>query len=526
VRLEAVIDPTSRRIALLVAGCFFMENLDTTIVATSAPQLAASLRTTTTATGLVLTAYLMALAVFIPLSGWLTARFGARRILLTAITVFTLASLGCAVSTGLGELVATRAVQGLGGAMMVPVGRLIVVARTAKPDIPRLMSYVVWPGLVAPVVAPLLGGLLTTYASWRWMFLINVPLGVVAFAVAWRLVRVQERADELPRLDWSGLLLVGLGLGGLTYTAHLISDAAGSWPEIGLFGAGSLVLLAAAVWHLRRAEDPLIDLSTLRVASFRSSALGGSLHWMVVAAVPFVLPLLFQEVFGWSAVHSGAVVLFVFVGNIGIKPATTFLINRFGPRALLIGATLLMAATMLACTGWTAGTPLAVIAAVTLLSGVARSVGLTGYSTIAFADLHGAALRHANTLSAAAQQTAMGLGVAMAAVGLRLGAIVTGSADGAVSIAAYRVDFALLAGLALLAAAEAIALRRGTGDVIRGARPAAAGSPPATADSPARRATADSPAQRATADSPAQRATADSPAGRATAESPACRTGR
>jgi EmrB/QacA subfamily drug resistance transporter len=476
-----VIDRTHRRAALLVAGCFFMENLDTTIVATSAPALAASLHTSTTAIGLVLTAYLLALAVFIPLSGWLAARFGARRIFLTAIAVFTAASLGCAASTGLGELVALRVLQGIGGAMMVPVGRLVVVARTAKPDIPKLMSYVIWPGLVAPVIAPLLGGLLTTYAGWQWMFLINIPLGVVAFAVAWRLVRSQERTDDLPRLDWAGLLLVGCGLGGLTWAAHLVSDGTGltgGWAVVTGTLAGSLLLLVAAGWHLRRSPAPLIDLSALRFASFRSSVLGGSLFWMVVSAVPFLLPLLFEEVFGWSAVRSGAVVLWVFVGNIGIKPATTFLINRFGPRALLIGSTLLMVCSLAACAVWTGATPLVVIALVACLSGVARSVGLTGYSTIAFADVHGTELRHANTLSAAAQQTAMGLGVALAAVGLRLGGAVSGVLPGGVDpITAYRVDFALLALLALLAAVDAVALRRGTGDAIRSRRePAATGA--------------------------------------------------
>ncbi|MFD5754481.1 MFS transporter [Streptomyces sp. NPDC127044] len=212
--------------ALLVAGCFFMEMLDGTIVSTAAPQIARDLHTAPTSVGLVITAYLVTLAVLIPLSGWLTARFGPRRVFLTAITVFTLASLACAFAPNLGALVGTRVLQGVGGAMMVPVGRLVVLTGTAKRELPRMVAYIVWPGLVAPVLAPLLGGLITTYASWHWIFLLNVPLGVVALLVAHRLIAPAPR-DETPPLDLVGTLLTCTGLAALTWTAHLLSDPAG-----------------------------------------------------------------------------------------------------------------------------------------------------------------------------------------------------------------------------------------------------------------------------------------------------------
>jgi MFS family permease len=273
------IDSRQRAVALLVAGCFFMENLDGTIVSTAAPQIAASLRVQPTAVGLVITAYLLTLAVLIPLSGWLTARLGARRVFLSAIVIFTAASLACALSTDLTMLVAMRVLQGAGGAMMVPVGRLVVLARTEKPDIPRVMSYIVWPGLIAPVIAPLLGGIITTYADWRWMFLLNIPLGFVAFFVAWRLI-VTAPVTTPPRLDWVGVALVGVALGGLTYASHLLSEPDTSAPIAVATLAVSLLAGGIAGWHLLRVGAPLISLRTLRVQTFRASVIGGSLFWL------------------------------------------------------------------------------------------------------------------------------------------------------------------------------------------------------------------------------------------------------
>ena len=468
--LDSVIDIHLRRTALLVAGCFFMENLDTTIVATSTPRLAAALQVSPTSTGMVLTAYLLALAVFIPLSGWLTSRFGPRRIFMTAIAVFSISSLGCALSATLTELVVTRVSQGIGGAMMVPVGRLVVISSVAKPDIPRIMSYVLWPGLVAPVIAPLAGGLITTYASWRWMFGINIPLGVLAFTAASRLIRANGQTGYRTPPDWTGLLLTGLGLGGLSYAGQLIADRGASGPVAGVVGVVSVLLLVAAVAHLRRRPHPLIDLSALSISTFRVAALAGSLFWMAVMAVPFLLPLLFQEVFGWSPVRSGAVVLFVFVGNIAIKPLVNPLINRLGLRTLLIASAVLLAAAMLACATLGPTMPMVAVAVIVLISGVARSMGLGSFAIIAFADIPAPMMRHANTLSAALTQTAMGLGVAVAAVGLRIGGWLSNGSTR--DITAFRIDFCLLGLVAAAALLNIFRLHRTAGDAVRSGRAA------------------------------------------------------
>lgn len=466
------ISPRKRGIALLVAGCFFMENLDGTIVSTAAPRIGASLGVSATAIGLVITAYLLTLAVLIPLSGWLTARFGARRVFLAAIALFTLASLACAAASDLGVLVALRVVQGAGGAMMVPVGRLVAMSGVAKPDLPRIVSYIVWPALLAPVIAPLLGGVITTYASWRWLFLINIPLGILAFAVAWRLIEGGPAA-EVTKLDWLGVVWTSAGLGALTYTGHLLSGTGGSWAAPTAFGAASVLLLALAVRHLLRAGDPLIDLGTLRTQSFRASVSGGSAFWVAVGSVPFLLPLLFQEVFGWSAVRSGSLVLFVFVGNIGIKPATTYLFGRFGYRPLLVVSGVALAGSMVCCAFLTAGTPLWLIGAIAVVSGAARSLGLTGYSTLAFADIPQERMRDANTLNATANQMAAGLGIAAATVALRLGGPIADGLLGRTSAAlSYGVAFCLLALAALAAVAGAARLHPRTGDALRGRVPA------------------------------------------------------
>ncbi len=464
-----MIDARHRNVALLVAGCFFMEMLDGTIVTTASPQIGRSLHAPPGQTGLLVTAYLLTLAVLIPLSGWLTKRLGNRLVFLTAIALFTLASVGCAVSVSLGELVAMRVLQGVGGAMMVPVGRNMVVSAAAKEDLLRITSYVVWPALMAPVIAPLAGGLLTTYASWHWIFLINAPLGVVAFGVAWRLITGARPGTAPPPLDWAGVVLTCAGLGGLTYTAHLLSLAAPSAAEATVFAVASAAALAGAIWHLRRAPHPLLNLRTLRVDTFRVSQVGGSLYWLVVGAVPFLLPLLWQTQFGWSPVKSGAIAAFVFVGNVGIKPATTPLINRFGFRKLLVSSAVIMAVVMAALGFTTAATPLPVIALLTLISGITRSAALTVYSTIGFADMPADLMRDANTLFATTTQLAAGLAVAFATVALRIGSLLPGAAT---STAAYTLAFGILAVISLVAAAEALRLQPGAGDAVRTGRPA------------------------------------------------------
>ncbi|MFM9919811.1 MFS transporter [Lacisediminihabitans sp. H27-G8] len=452
-----------RNIALLVAGTFFMENLDGTILTTAAPSIGRSFGVPSVAIGITITAYLLTLAVLIPLSGWVTRRLGSRRVFLSAIVIFTLASVLCALSTSLPELTVMRVLQGVGGAMMVPVGRLAVLRVTDRADLIRAIALLTWPALVAPVVAPLAGGIITTYATWHWIFLINVPLGIVAFVAALRLIPSEER-ETPPPLDWLGLALTCTGLGSLVYLGSLLAERdPGVLATIGwaVVGAG---LIGLAIAHQLRARHPLLDLRPLRIETFRLAHAGGSLFRLTVNAVPFLLPLLFQDVFGYSPLLSGALVLFVFVGNIAIKPATSALLRRFGFRAVIMAASAAAALTMVLMALLSNATPLWLVIVLLTASGVARSTGFTAYNTIAFADVERVEMTDANTLASTLQQVAAGFGIAVGAVALRLGdSFASGSGS-------FAFAFAVLAALTALATVEALLLSRSAGENIRPAR--------------------------------------------------------
>ncbi len=461
-------DTRQRNIALLVAGTFFMENLDGTILTTAAPSIGKSLGVPSVAVGVTITAYLLTLAVLIPLSGWITRRFGSRRVFLVAIAVFTIASILCAVSTSLTELTIMRVLQGIGGAMMVPVGRLAVLRVTDRSDLVRAIALLTWPALVAPVIAPLAGGLITTYATWHWIFLINVPLGVIAFIAALRLIPM-EPLETPPRLDWIGLLLTCSGLGALVYLGSLFSEGSFGVLEIIVWAVGGFVMVGLAIAHQLRTRHPLLDLRALRIETFRLSHAGGSLFRLSVSAVPFLLPLLFQDVFGWSPVFSGAIVLFVFIGNIAIKPATTPLLRRFGFRTVIIGATTAAALSMALMSFIAASTPWWLVILLLTFSGIARSVGFTAYNTIAFADVKRVEMTDANTLASTLQQVAAGFGVAVGAIALRAGDLIVGG-NGAGS---FQLAFAVLAVLTAAATVEALRMTATGGENIRPVRQSA-----------------------------------------------------
>jgi EmrB/QacA subfamily drug resistance transporter len=461
-----------RKVALLVAACFFMEILDGTIVTTAAPRLAASLDVPVTSTALVMTAYLVTLAVLIPASGWLAARFGARRVFLSAIAIFTLSSLGCGLSASLEQLVGLRILQGVGGAMMVPVGRLVVLSDAPKSELLKWVAYLVWPALVAPVIAPLAGGVITEYASWRWIFLINLPLGALAFAAAWRLIERRE-LESAPPLDRAGLILTGAGLAALTYAAHIASEDAPSWGLAGALGVTAIVLLVAATRHLLRVPAPLVNLRVLQIPTLGNTIAGQVLFLFTTASVPFLLTLLFQDVFGWSPVKAGALVIGVFVGNIAIKPATTPLINSFGFRPVLLAAAVILAVTSVACGLLTAGTPIPAIAVLAVISGAARSTGMTVYSTMAFSDVPSDRMRDANTLSSTVLMLGAGLGIAASSIAVRAGGPLGDMLPGRQGAGtAYTIAFAVMALFALAAAACALRLDRTAGDVLRTQRAA------------------------------------------------------
>jgi EmrB/QacA subfamily drug resistance transporter len=458
----------NRPLALLVAGTLFMEILDGTIIATAAPAIAADLGVAPVDVNLAMTAYLVTIAIGIPVSGWLTDRFGGRRVLMSAIAVFTVASLLCALSTTLPMLVAMRVLQGVGGALMVPVGRLVVLRATTKQDLLDAVAYLTWPALVAPVIAPALGGWVVGVASWHWIFLINLPLGVVALVVAARIVPAREEQTSVPPLD-----LVGFGLCAGTLAALLIGlellgpqYAEGAGAPVGTLLGAVLLGLLTAVW-LRRTPHPLLRFGALRLQSFRVSNLGGGVYRMVISAAPFLLPLMFQVGFGWSPVQAGLLVLLLFLGNVGIKPATSPLIRTFGFRTVLIGSIAGGLLVFLAIAMLRPGTSLVVTGTLLVLSGVFRSIGFSAYNSLQFADLDTADMTDANTLASTLQQVAVAMGVAVGAVVLRVVDLAAGPQQ-LDPVTPYAIAFVVLAVLMLHPLVEALVLHRRAGDEVAG----------------------------------------------------------
>ncbi len=455
-------DRTTRGLALLVAGTFFMEILDATVLAPAAPHIAADLGVQPVTVNVAITAYLLTLAVFIPISGWLTERYGARRVFMAAIVIFTVASAGCAAAVNLPMLVGTRMLQGVGGALMVPVGRLVVIRTTAKTDLVRAIAYLTWPALTAPLVAPAIGGILSTYASWRLIFLVNLPLGLVALLLARRLVP-DLRAERPARLDWRGFVLVAAGTAALVAGLEAVAGQDPHWAlAIALLGFAA-VALGVTVAYLRRAERPLVDLRILRIPTYRVTALGGSVFRALITAIPFLLPLFFQLGFGWTAAQAGLVVIALFAGNVGIKPVTTPLMRRFGMRAVMLGAVLASAACLAGIALLDRSTPLVLTLGVLALSGIFRSIGFTTYNTVAFADVPPERMTSANTLMSTIQELGSGLGVAVGALLVRLGGTFTEGAE-----TSFRVAFVVLAILLVIPAVEAFRLPGTAGNVVAG----------------------------------------------------------
>ncbi|ELZ7179635.1 TPA: MFS transporter [Klebsiella pneumoniae] len=406
--------------ALLVAGAFFMEFLDGTVIATALPDMARDFGITAVELNIGISAYLITLAVLIPASGWIADRFGARAIFTLALAIFTLASVFCGLSTEVHIFVAMRILQGVGGALMVPVGRLAVLRTTPKHQLIKAIATLTWPALVAPIIGPPLGGFITRYASWHWIFFINVPLGLAAIILSLRIIP-DIRETERRSFDLSGFITTSVAMVSLVTAMERLGDRQPQiWPTLALAALGFGCLLYS-IRHFRRAAAPMVRLDALQVPTFRVTMYGGSLFRASISAVPFLLPLLFQVGFGMDPFHSGLLVLAVFVGNLTIKPATTPLIRWLGFRRLLLINGALNVCSLLACALLTPQTPVWAIMLILYLGGVFRSIQFTGVSTLAFADVPAAQMSDANTLFSTASQLAVGLGITLGAIGIRLG---------------------------------------------------------------------------------------------------------
>ncbi|HWT38003.1 MAG TPA: DHA2 family efflux MFS transporter permease subunit [Paraburkholderia sp.] len=459
----------SSLIVTLVAAAFFMENLDGTIIATALPQMAHSFGVHAVDLSIGITSYLLTLAVFIPISGWAADRFGVRNVFTAALAVFTLSSVACGMTDGLVAFTAARVVQGIGGAMMVPVGRLAVLRATPKDDLMRAISIITWPGLVAPVIGPPLGGFITTYSSWRWIFYLNVPLGVIGIVLAWRFIGADRDTQKRP-FDTLGFALCGIAGTAIMYAMELFGRSDAPWREALAFLAVGMLAGIAALAHLRRNPHPVVDLSAFRVKTFAVAMGGGSLFRVSISAVPFLLPLMFQLGFGMNAFHSGLLTLVVFAGNLSMKLVTTPVMRRFGFRPVLLVNGALAALSIASMSLLTATTPLVLMVIVLFASGLSRSLQFTAVNTLSFADVPKPQMSGASTLSSTLTQMTMGMGVALGAIAMRLAAWMHGHDARSVTPADFSVAFVLVAAVGLVAIADVFGLERDAGAHVSGHR--------------------------------------------------------
>jgi EmrB/QacA subfamily drug resistance transporter len=403
-----------RLIPLIVATALFMENMDSTVIATSLPAIAADIGTSPLTLKLAINSYLLSLAVFIPASGWTADRFGARIVFALAVAVFMVGSIGCAVSGSVTDFVFARILQGMGGAMMTPVGRLVLLRSIDKSALVNAMTWVTVPALIGPVIGPPLGGFITTYFSWHWIFLINIPIGLVGIVMALKFIDPIKSIDPEP-FDLYGLLLAGIGLAGIAFGLSVAGLNLLPWSVVAaLVGVGS-ISMTLYVLHARKTGSPVLDFSLLRLSTMRAAIIGGFLFRLGIGALPFLLPLLMQVGFGLSPFQSGLVTFASAVGAMGMKTLASRIIRTFGFRNMMTVNAIISAFFLGACALFTVTTPLLLIFIILVVGGFFRSLEFTAINTVAYADIEPAQMSRATTLVSVNQQLAVSAGVAIGA---------------------------------------------------------------------------------------------------------------
>ena len=408
----------ARILPLIVATALFMENLDSTVIATSLPRIAADLGTSPIHLKLALTSYLLALAIFIPASGWASDRFGARTVFRLAIITFAAGSISCGASNTLGWLIVSRVLQGIGGSMMVPVGRLIVLRTTPKAGLVAALAWLTVPALVGPVMGPPLGGFITTYFDWRWIFWINIPIAVLGLILA-TIYIPKITTDAVRAFDFLGFLLVGPGLAAFLTGLTMAGLGMASATVMSSLTFGGMALVIAYVFHALRVEAPLVDLRLLHWPTFRIAAAGGMFFRVGGGATPFLLPLLFQLGFGLTPFQSGMMTFASGIGAITMKFLAQPLLMRFGFRRILIWNAIISCCFVALPATFTASTPYLVMVGTLFLGGTCRSLQFTSINAMAYADVPSERLSSATSFNAVLQQLSSSIGITIAAFGLQ-----------------------------------------------------------------------------------------------------------
>ena len=408
-------DTAKRLLPWLVAVGFFMESLDTTILNTAVPAIAHALAVPPLDMKAVLASYTLSLAVFIPTSGWMANRFGTRRVFAWAIGTFTTSSFLCGISTDIHALVAFRILQGCGGAMMLPVGRLVLVRAFAKSELIRAMSFVAIPGLVGPMLGPMLGGLIIAYFHWSVIFFVNIPIGILGLALVRRHLPNYRAAKSDP-IDFVGLVLFGSGITLLSYVLEVFGEHTLSGREIASFLAIAATLLAAYYMHSIHVLHPLLRLGLVRIRSFRVAVRGNLFTRLGIGGLPFLLPLLYQVGLGYTPLQSGLMIMPQALAAISFKFTLPGILRKFGYRRVLIANTAMLGVMLMAFSLIDVGTPGWLIALLAFGYGFFTSTQYTSMNTLAFADVAGEEAAGASTIASTVQQLAVSFGIASASL--------------------------------------------------------------------------------------------------------------
>ena len=416
------------KVPLIVAVALFMENMDSTVIATSLPAIAADIGTNPLALKLAVTSYLLSLAIFIPASGWTADRFGARTVFRTAIGIFVIGSIACALSSSLTDFVFARILQGMGGAMMTPVGRMVLVRSISRRELVSAMAWVTTPALIGPVIGPPVGGFITTFATWHWIFLINVPIGILGIVLATKYIE-DVRAEHHERFDIVGMIYAGLGIAGLAFGLSVLGLNFLPWSVVVSLIIGGSVFIAAYLVHAKHTAIPALDLTLFKLPTFRASVLGGFIFRIGIGALPFLLPLMLQVGFGKSPFESGLITFASAAGAMGMKMAAATMLKRFGFRAILMFNAVISSCFLAACYFFSSTTPATIMFGVLLIGGFFRSLQFTSINTIAYAEIEQARVSRATALVSVGQQLSISAGVAIGALAVDLTAQFRGHAD-------------------------------------------------------------------------------------------------
>jgi EmrB/QacA subfamily drug resistance transporter len=457
----------TRRTAVIVACAMFMQSLDSTVIATALPTMAKTFGADPVHMNVALTSYLLSLAVFIPASGWIADRYGARTVFRIAIAVFTLGSVLCGRADSLAFLVVSRILQGIGGAMMVPVGRLVLLRTAAKQELVAAMAWLTVPALLGPVLGPPVGGFIVTYFSWRWIFDINVPIGILGITLVSLFVE-DVREPPRGRFDGIGLLLCGVALAGLMFGLETAGRGVVPHSTTAAMLAIGVVAVIGYLLHARRHPAPLLDLSLMRLPCFGVALSAMMLFRTGIGAIPFLLPMMLQVGFGDSAAQSGLITFASSAGALVMKPATQHALRLFGFRDTLVWNGVISAVMIAICAAFRPTWPAAAIYAALLIGGFFRSLQFTAYNTLAYGDVPRARMSSATSLYVTCQQLAATIGISTGAVSLEISTALSGRA------APQPIDFShaflVVAMFTLVAAPIALWMPRNAGDELTGRR--------------------------------------------------------